>query len=126
MRRRGDLAFLAKYLRGVSRLGTLWRQRARWAGAVQGQGLRKGRNHLQIEVLLFASLRELADASSIALELPDSATVAELRSALAARFPELGARLSQMRVAIDHEFTGDDVPIPAGAEVALIPPVSGG
>ena len=38
----------------------------------------------------------------------------------------LAGLLAKSAVSVGDEFAGDDRPVPAGAEVALLPPVSGG
>lgn len=78
-----------------------------------------------LPVLLFASLRDRAGASSIDVGF-SGGTVGELRTAIEEQFPQLGDALATSRVAIDHEFRSDEDDIPRGAEVAVIPPVSGG
>ena len=50
----------------------------------------------------------------------------ELRGALAARHPALARVLPRCRLAVNQEFAEDGDPVPDGAEVAVIPPVSGG
>ena len=77
-------------------------------------------------IQLFAGARELAGAPSICLNLPDGATVADLRRALILHRPEMSALLARSRIAVDREFADDSAVVPEGAEVALIPPVSGG
>ena len=54
------------------------------------------------------------------------ATVAELRRALAAAAPELASQLPRWAIAVDGELAGSDRALADGAEVALLPPVSGG
>ena len=81
---------------------------------------------MQIEVLLFASLGETAGKHQVKVEVPDSITVAELVERMEKEFPALAGRLAQVRVAIDQEFSQPADPVPANAEIALIPPVSGG
>jgi molybdopterin converting factor small subunit len=56
----------------------------------------------------------------------ESATVDELMNALATQFPVLQALLPSCRIAVDCEYVGTETRIAPGAEVALIPPVSGG
>ncbi|MGL4555305.1 MAG: MoaD/ThiS family protein [Gemmataceae bacterium] len=80
---------------------------------------------MRVEVLLFARARELAGAGSVAVEVPDG-TVAGLRAALAAACPRLGELLPRCTVAVGGEFARDDEAIAPGAEVAVLPPVSGG
>ena len=77
-------------------------------------------------VQLFAGARELAGVASISLELPAGATVAELRRAIISLHPEFIRLLARSRIAVNQEFADDSAIVPEGAEVALIPPVSGG
>ncbi len=81
---------------------------------------------MEIEVLLFASLRDRAGAPSVRVHLDGDLTVGALRLALSSAHPELRAGLSSSRVAVDREFREDEHPLVAGVEVAIIPPVSGG
>jgi molybdopterin converting factor subunit 1 len=75
-------------------------------------------------VLLFARARDLVGADRIVVE--GAATVAELRRRLAQLHPEIGGLLQKSAIAVDGEIAADLAPISAGAEVALLPPVSGG
>jgi len=76
-----------------------------------------------ITVLYFASLRDAAGMDCEQLPLPCS---------LPALYEQLRARhrlplpRERLRVAIDGAFCAWDAPVPDGAEVAFIPPVSGG
>ncbi|HMB04693.1 MAG TPA: molybdopterin converting factor subunit 1 [Isosphaeraceae bacterium] len=81
---------------------------------------------MQVNVRLFALARERAGRASVAIELPESGTVADLRSALGETLPALAPLLPNLRIAVDAEYVADDRPIRPGAEVAVIPPVSGG
>ena len=81
---------------------------------------------MEIEVLLFASLKEQQGSPSLTVTVEEGATVARLREVVAESYPELAPGLAASRVAIDQEFSPEDRTIVAGAEVALIPPVSGG
>jgi len=81
---------------------------------------------MDIRVRLFARARDLAGAETIALQLSVGATVGELRRALATRCPALAGLLERSAVAVEDEFADDTQTVPAGAEVALLPPVSGG
>jgi molybdopterin converting factor small subunit len=58
--------------------------------------------------------------------LPAGATVADLRARLGSACPALGPLLPRSAVAVNEEFAEDSVAISAAAEVALLPPVSGG
>jgi molybdopterin synthase catalytic subunit len=79
-----------------------------------------------IEVRLFARARDLIGADVITVDVPDGATVAELRCRLAGRYPTLASLLDRSALAINDEFADGAVVLPPGAEVALLPPVSGG
>ena len=81
---------------------------------------------MRVCVQLFAIARQCAGCDSIDVDLPDGATVAQLRQELGARVPELAGLVGQMLFAADAEFVGDATPIRPGAEIACIPPVSGG
>ena len=81
---------------------------------------------MRIRVRLFAVARQAAGTDSIEMELPEGANVGQLRRAMTAEVPKLGAMMSQLRFAVDEEFAGDDMKILPTADVACIPPVSGG
>ncbi len=77
-------------------------------------------------VRLFARARDLAGAVEVEVEVPPGATVGELRRRLAEARPALAGLLSRSAVAVGGEFAGDEVVLGPGAEIALLPPVSGG
>jgi molybdopterin converting factor subunit 1 len=79
-----------------------------------------------VHVRLFARARDLAGADVLRIELPDGATVADLRRRLAADCPALSALLERSALAVENEFAADSLELPVDAEVALLPPVSGG
>jgi molybdopterin converting factor subunit 1 len=79
-----------------------------------------------MKVRLFARARDLAGADVVEVDLPAGATVADLRRRMAADRPALAGLLRHCAFAVDAELADDAQPLPAGAEVALLPPVSGG
>jgi len=81
---------------------------------------------MRVRVKLFAVARQRTGASAIDVEIPAAATVGQLRAALAEQFPPLKDILPHSRLAVANEYAADTVPIVASAEIALIPPVSGG
>jgi len=81
---------------------------------------------MQVKVLLFATLKTLAGESEISLEIQKATQVGELKESLAERYPRLKPALSSALVAVNREFAFDEDLLPAGAEVAFFPPVSGG
>ena len=81
---------------------------------------------MKIRVRLFAVARQMAGRDSVELELPEGATVAQLRTRLGTQIPPLSEIVAQMLFAVDMQYAGDETPIPPNADVACIPPVSGG
>ena len=79
-----------------------------------------------VRLKLFAVARQLAERDVIELELPEAATVGELRRRLVEVVPALAELAGHMLFAVDAQYADDATPIPAAADVACIPPVSGG
>lgn len=79
-----------------------------------------------VKVLFFATLKEKAGTRQTQLDLPAGMTISQLKSMMAAKFPGLNGILSHCLASINHHYCTDDSEIPADAEVALFPPVSGG
>ena len=82
----------------------------------QRQGVRIG---------LFAGMAEAAGCRSLEI-CWDGGTAAALRRRLADELPHLAPLLARSAVAIGDAYVTDDARIPAGCDVAIIPPVSGG
>ena len=78
---------------------------------------------MSVTVLYFASLRDAAGVASESVPLPRS--LSALYEALRARHQFTLPR-EQLRVAVDGEFSNWDAAVRNGAEIAFIPPVSGG
>jgi len=78
------------------------------------------------EIRLFARARDLVGAEAVRVEVPDSQTVGELRRRLASEWPALAGLLQRSAIAVDGEFAGDGLLLSAAAEIAVLPPVSGG
>jgi len=79
-----------------------------------------------LPIKLFAIARQRLGRDHVEVALPASATAGDLRRALAEQFPALADVLPHIRIAINSSYANDATVIPAGAELALIPPVSGG
>ena len=80
-----------------------------------------------LTVRYFAAARELSGRSEEELGL-ERAPVSQdaFRELLAARHPRLAPHLPRMRLAINGELVGPDVPVGPSDEVDLLPPVAGG
>ncbi|MBM84125.1 MAG: hypothetical protein CMJ78_26525 [Planctomycetaceae bacterium] len=81
---------------------------------------------MTLNVKLFARAADIAGESSVELELPDDSSVGDLRAALVHRFPEMQPLVASLLVAIGTDYADDTTTIPANANVACFPPVSGG
>jgi molybdopterin synthase catalytic subunit len=82
---------------------------------------------MHISVRLFAVLKDRAGTDRVELDLAgDSATLIQLKEAIAQRVPAIAPLLSQVRVAINEELAAAGALISEKDDVALIPPVSGG
>jgi MoaE-MoaD fusion protein len=81
---------------------------------------------IKVTLLFFASFKDRAKAARTELELPDGATVAGLKQAVCTQFPALAPLVPNALVSINMQFAFDEDLVPAGGEVALFPPVSGG
>lgn len=77
-----------------------------------------------VRVLLFAGLAEACGARALDLELTLPVSAAELRRAAQARHPQLADCV--FRVSVNARYASDGDPVPPGAELAFLPPVSGG
>jgi MoaE-MoaD fusion protein len=79
-----------------------------------------------IHLLFFASLKDRAGTGRAEIDLPDGVTVGELKSLLAERYPAVALLLGHSLVSVNQSYAFEQDTIPAGAEVAFFPPVSGG
>jgi len=82
---------------------------------------------MNVEVRLFAILRERAGRDTVEVELPDGATVGDALVELA-RLPGLEEPIARIpvRMAVNREYADVGTRLAAEDELALIPPISGG
>lgn len=81
---------------------------------------------MKIRLLAFASAGDALGASEMDLEMPDGSRVADLRARLDREHPKIGPLWPRLAVAVDGRIVSPEAPLVDGAEVALLPPVSGG
>ncbi len=81
---------------------------------------------MTVRVLYFASLKDRAGASHESIELPETADVATLWQAAQSRHPRLREMTTRPLAACDMTYASWDRPLRGVAEVAFLPPVSGG
>jgi molybdopterin converting factor small subunit len=78
-----------------------------------------------LRITLFAGMADAIGRRSVELAWTGG-TAAMLRTRLAAEFPPIAPLLARSAVAIGADYVTDDSQVPCGADVAIIPPVSGG
>ncbi len=81
---------------------------------------------MRVRVLAFASAADALGARAVEIELPAGSRASDLGELLASEHPALGELWPRLALAIDGSLAGPEAAIPDGAEVALLPPVSGG
>jgi molybdopterin converting factor subunit 1 len=79
-----------------------------------------------VHVQLFARARDLAGTSRLTVELPEMATVGDLRRRLGEMMPQAVRLLELSAIAVDDELATDAQHLDSRSEIALLPPVSGG
>jgi len=81
----------------------------------------------RIKVLFFATLRDKAGVRATELDILPGMTIYQLKAKLIEQFPNIDWQLMEHCLAsINHEYRFDEDEIPAAAEIAFFPPVSGG
>ncbi|MFL7868049.1 MAG: molybdopterin converting factor subunit 1 [Anaerolineales bacterium] len=80
----------------------------------------------KIKVLFFATLRDRAGTKSLDIEISEETTVKGLKDRITREFPSLEQSMESVVISINREFAFDESIVPANAEVAMFPPVSGG
>lgn len=81
---------------------------------------------MKIRLLAFASAGDALGASELDLEIPDGSRMADLRERLDRDHPRLAPLWPRLAIAVDGRVVSPEAPLTDGAEVALLPPVSGG
>ncbi len=85
---------------------------------IQGRGL--------LRVQLFAGAREVVGSHWLEVEVDLPCSVATLRKRILEKMPSLEGLLLHSRIAINRSYSLESDEVPAGSEIAIIPPVSGG
>lgn len=80
---------------------------------------------MSVTVLLFASYADALGASSLSVDLPAEATVADVLAEIA-RLPGSELFPASPLVAVNQRYASTSTRVSPGDEVALIPPVAGG
>lgn len=81
---------------------------------------------MELEIRLFATLRDRAGQERINVSLDEEASVQTMLLEVEKRYPSLAEALPTVLVAVNKSYAGTDHKLSSGDEVALFPPVSGG
>lgn len=81
---------------------------------------------MRFTVLFFAQARDRAGRGHALFEVPDGSRVSDAVAAIRSDYPQLEGLWPHLAVAVDGVLAPDDAPLRDGAEIALLPPVSGG
>lgn len=81
---------------------------------------------MRVRVIAFATASDVLGRTPVELELPDGSRLADLKREILARYPALEPLWPRLAIAVDSELSAVDRELTDGAEVALLPPVSGG
>ncbi len=81
---------------------------------------------MNVRVRMFAGARQAAGRDTMDLQMPEDTTVGQLRRRLATEIPQMSGLVERAMFAVDAEYAADGQKIPPDADVAMIPPVSGG
>jgi molybdopterin synthase catalytic subunit/molybdopterin converting factor small subunit len=85
-----------------------------------------GWDFMQVRVLFFGMLKDLAGQGSDLLDLPEHATLGDVFTHYEGTNPRLGELAASIAISVNQEFAGPDSRLKEGDEVAFLPPVSGG
>jgi molybdopterin synthase catalytic subunit len=81
---------------------------------------------MELEIRLFATLKDRAGRSRIRLTVADPTDVQTMLLAVEDAYPSLAPALPTALVAVNKSYADPDSAVKSGDEVALFPPVSGG
>ncbi len=81
---------------------------------------------MNVSVRLFAGLHEIVGQRQVSVDLPEGASIGDLREKLSSDYPAIVPFLSTLVCAVNEEYIPSEHRLNEGDEVALIPPVSGG
>src|SRR5215469_41819 len=81
---------------------------------------------MEVRVLFFGILRELAGSSRDTLTVSDSALLSDVLAHYEKRFPKLKDLLPSIAMSVNREYAGPEARLHPDDEIALLPPVSGG
>ncbi|MFN4182847.1 MAG: MoaD/ThiS family protein [bacterium] len=79
-----------------------------------------------ITLLFFASTREMVGKNQESLEIPENWTLKDVKEHIFQSYPALASLKEFLVFSVNQNFFDENEQVPDNAEIALIPPVSGG
>ncbi len=80
---------------------------------------------MTIKLLLFGITTDLLGTSSLEIEVQSDSSIAELKTNLLEKFPQL-KNINSYTIAVNESYASDYLVLQENDVVAIIPPVSGG
>ena len=80
---------------------------------------------MKVQILFFGITSDLLGASNLEIEVVEASTVANLKSLLKEKYPQL-KNIAFYAIAVNESYAVDDLVLEENDVVAIIPPVSGG
>jgi len=81
---------------------------------------------MQVRVLFFGVLKDLAGQSSDSLTLPEHATLGDVLAHYQMRIASFGNLSASLALSVNQQYAAPETELHAGDEIAFLPPVSGG
>lgn len=82
---------------------------------------------MKVQVVFYGGLKREAGCGSTAVNVPrEKPTVGAMAECLRDKYPSLNAHLGSVAYAVGDEMVDEGFELSEGAEVSLLPPVSGG
>ena len=81
---------------------------------------------MKVKVRLFAILKDNIKSELMELELPEGSRGKEVLVELGKRFPNIKGTIEKSAIAVNENYILPEERISENAEIAIIPPVSGG
>lgn len=80
---------------------------------------------MKVQILFFGITSDLLGTSNLELEVVEASTVANLKSLLKEKYPQL-KNIASYAIAVNESYAVENLVLEENDVVAIIPPVSGG
>jgi len=80
---------------------------------------------MEVKLIAFGIARDILKNKSVSFQMKSGNTIGDLKKMIISEYPAFSA-LSKLSFAVGEEYQEENFVIPRGAEVVIIPPVSGG